>query len=82
MSNRFNKIFSNTSPKTKLVAYFVACYPTYEKSLEIIKEAIDSGVSICELGIATQEASGEGPIIKKAHDHCLEKNITLNGLYV
>ena len=32
MSNRFNKIFSNSSPKTKLVAYFVACYPTYEKS--------------------------------------------------
>ena len=77
LSNRFNKIFSNSSPKTKLVAYFVACYPTYEKSLEIIKEAIDSGVSICELGIATQEASGEGPIIKKAHDHCLERNITL-----
>ena len=50
----------------------------FEQShLEIIKKAIDSGVSICELGFPTQEASGEGPIIKRAHDHCLKKNITL-----
>ena len=77
LRNRFNKIFSSTNKKTKLVAYFVACYPSYEKSLEIIKKAIDSGVSICELGFPTQEASGEGPIIKRAHDHCLKKNITL-----
>ena len=77
MSNRFKKIFANKSPKTKMIAYFVACYPNFEQSLEIIKKSIDAGVSICEIGFPTQEASGEGIVIKNAHDHCLERNITL-----
>ncbi len=77
MSSRFKKIFSNKTPKTKMIAYFVACYPNFEKSLEIIKKSIDAGISICELGFPTQEASGEGTIIKNAHDHCLKRNVTL-----
>ena len=60
-----------------MIAYFVACYPNFEQSLEIIKKSIDAGVSICEIGFPTQEASGEGIVIKNAHDHCLERNITL-----
>ena len=77
MSNRFKKIFSNKSQKTKMIAYFVACYPNFEKSLEIIKKSIDAGVNICEIGFPTQEASGEGIVIKNAHDHCLQRNVTL-----
>ena len=30
-------ITSEKSPKTKLVAYFVGCYPDYKSSLETIK---------------------------------------------
>ena len=60
-----------------MIAYFVACYPNFEQSLEIIKKSIDAGVSICEIGFPTQEASGEGIVIKNAHDHCLKRNITL-----
>ena len=50
MSERLNKIFSKKTPKTKLVAYFVGCYPTFQTSLDVIKEAIDNGVSILEIG--------------------------------
>ena len=60
-----------------MIAYFVACYPSFEKSLELIKKSIDAGVNICELGFPTQEASGEGIVIKKAHDHCLERSVSL-----
>ncbi len=63
MSERLNKIFSKDIPKTKLVAYFVGCYPTFQISLDVIKEAIDNGVSILEIGFATSEASAEGKII-------------------
>jgi len=71
LSERLRKIFESNNPKTKLVAYFVGCYPNYEISLETIKEAIDNGVSIIEVGYCTSEASAEGPIIKEAHDHVL-----------
>ena len=71
MSERLKKIFKSKSPKTKLVAYFVGCYPDYKSSLETIKQAIDNGVSVIEVGYCTSEASAEGPIIKEAHDHVL-----------
>jgi len=60
-----------------MIAYFVACYPSFDQSLEIIKKSIDAGVNICEIGFPTQEASGEGIVIKNAHDHCLKRNVTL-----
>ncbi len=77
MSNRLENIFQSSSPKTKLVSYFVGCYPDPDLSFELIKQAIDNGVSILEIGYCTSEASAEGPIIKKAHDHVLENNFTL-----
>ena len=77
MSERIKKIFESSNPKTKLVAYFVGCYPDYKMSLESIKAAIDNGVSIIEIGYCTSEASAEGPIIKEAHDHVLANGWTL-----
>ena len=77
MSERLKKIFESKIPKTKLVAYFVGCYPDYKSSLETIKQAIDNGVSIIEVGYCTSEASAEGPIIKEAHDHVLSNGGSL-----
>ena len=65
LSKRLDKIFQSSTPKTKLVSYFVGCYPNPEKSFELIKQAIDNGVSVIEIGYCTSEASAEGPIIKK-----------------
>ncbi|NMN67479.1 tryptophan synthase alpha chain [Candidatus Pelagibacter ubique] len=80
MSDRLKKIFTEKLPKTKLVSYFVGCYPTPEISLELIKQAIDNGVSILEVGYVTSEASAEGPIIKAAHDYVLNKGHNLNDI--
>ena len=77
MSERLKKIFSEQKPKTKFVAYFVGCHPTFEKSLEIIKESIDSGVSIVEIGYSTSEASAEGPVIKAAQDRVIANGSSL-----
>ncbi len=78
MSDRFKKIFENNIPKTKLISYFVGCYPNPDQSFELIKQAIDNGVSILEIGYCTSEASAEGPVIKAAHDHVLKSGYTLN----
>ncbi len=80
MSKRLENIFSKAKPKTKLIAYFVGCHPTCDKSFEIIKEAIINGVSVIELGFSNSEASAEGPIIKSAQDRVLENNITLDDI--
>ena len=80
MSERLKKIFQLNNPKTKLVAYFVGCYPDYKTSLELIKKAIDNGVSVIECGYPTSEASAEGPVIKIAHDKVLENGDTLKDI--
>ena len=80
MSERLKKIFETPNPKTKLVSYFVGCYPDYKTCLELIKEAIDNGVSIIECGYPTSEASAEGPVIKKAHDKVLENGDTIKDI--
>ena len=80
LSERLEKIFKSPTPKTKLVSYFVGCYPTPEISLDLIKEAINNGVSILEIGYCTSEASAEGPIIKAAHDHVLSNGHNLNDI--
>ena len=80
MSDRLKKIFSEKEPRTKLISYFVGCYPDYDQSLSLMKEAIDNGVSILEIGYVTSEASAEGSIIKKAHDHVLSNGGNLNDI--
>ena len=80
MSERLKKIFESPNPKTKLVSYFVGCYPDYKTCLELIKEAIDNGVSIIECVYPTSEASAEGPVIKKAHDKVLENGDTIKDI--
>ncbi len=77
MSDRLKKIFLSKEPKTKFIAYFVGCHPTYKKSLEIIKQSIDNGVSIIEIGYSTSEASAEGPIIKAAQDRVIANGSSL-----
>jgi tryptophan synthase alpha chain len=80
LSERLDKIFNSPAPKTKLVSYFVGCYPTPEISLDLIKQAIDNGVSILEIGYCTSEAPAEGPIIKAAHDHVLSNGHNLQDI--
>ena len=77
MSKRFENIFKSKNPKTKLVSYFVGCYPDPDTCYELIKKAIDNGVSIIEIGYCTSEASAEGPVIKLAHDYVLKNGFTL-----
>ncbi len=80
MSKRLKKIFKSSNPKTKLVSYFVGCYPDYKTCLELIKQAIDNGVSIIECGYPTSEASAEGPVIKAAHDKVLKNGDNLKDI--
>ena len=77
MSKRLDKIFQNNKDKPKLITFFTGCDPTYETSLEILKEAAKNGSNILEIGYPTSEASAEGPIIKRSHDRVIAQKIGL-----
>jgi len=65
LSDRLKKIFLEKEPKTKLISYFVGCYPDYDQSLSLMKEAIDNGVSILEIGYCTQKPLLRALLLKK-----------------
>ena len=77
MSKRLDKIFQIDKDKPKLITFFTGCDPTYETSLEILKETAKNGASIIEIGYPTSEASAEGPVIKKSHDRVIAQKIGL-----
>jgi len=77
LSKRLDKIFQTDKDKPKLITFFTGCDPTYETSLEILKEAAKNGASILEIGYPTSEASAEGPVIKKSHDRVIAQKIGL-----
>ena len=52
----------------------------WQWSLELIKQAIDNGVSVIECGYPTSEASAEGPVIKLAHDQVGKRCISIKNI--
>jgi tryptophan synthase alpha chain len=80
LSERLDKIFKSPTPKTKLVSYFVGCYPTPEISLELIKKQLIMEYLYWKLDTVHQKLLLKGPIIKAAHDHVLSNGHNLNDI--
>lgn len=59
-----------------LIPFFVLGDPDEERSLEIIKTAIDAGADILELGIPFSDPIADGPTIQKADIRALQAGMT------
>jgi len=55
-----------------LIGYLVSGDPSPETSLQFIKEGIEAGIDILELGIPSQEPKLDGPIIQRGHQRAIE----------
>lgn len=62
--------------KAALIPFFVLGDPDYQKSLTLIKGAIDAGADILELGIPFSDPIADGPTIQKADIRALESGMT------
>ena len=67
--------------KKALVAYLVAGDPDIESTLQLMNLFVESGVDVLEIGVPFTDPIAEGPIIQKAHDRALEKNISLTAIF-
>ena len=63
------------------VAYLVAGDPDIESTLQLMNLFVESGVDVLEIGVPFTDPIAEGPIIQKAHDRALEKNISLTAIF-
>ena len=62
--------------KAALIPFFVLGDPDYQRSLTLIKGAIDAGADILELGIPFSDPIADGPTIQKADIRALEAGMT------
>ena len=71
----YKDIFANRD-KAALIPFFVLGDPDYDRSLTLIKGAIDAGADILELGIPFSDPIADGPTIQKADIRALEAGMT------
>jgi len=62
--------------KAALIPFFVLGDPDYQRSLTLIKGAIDAGADILELGIPFSDPIADGPTIQKADIRALQAGMT------
>ena len=81
--NRLTKRLADLKKQNKkaLVAYLVAGDPDIESTLQLMNLFVESGVDVLEIGVPFTDPIAEGPIIQKAHDRALEKNISLTAIF-
>ncbi len=66
-------VFENKKP---LICYFMAGYPSIEKSFETAKALIEAGADILEVGVPFSDPVADGPTIQVAHEKAVKDGIT------
>ncbi|MCU6709573.1 tryptophan synthase subunit alpha [Paenibacillus sp. J5C_2022] len=55
-----------------LVGYLVAGDPAREASLSMVRESVEAGIDVVELGVPGRRPEMDGPIIQRAHKRALD----------
>ncbi|SDW50708.1 tryptophan synthase, alpha chain [Kandleria vitulina] len=64
-----------------LIAFVTAGDPTLEKTKENIKEIVDAGATLVEIGIPFSDPIAEGPIIQEASLRALTHGVKVNEIF-
>ncbi len=72
----YKETFSQLN-RAALIPFFVIGDPDFDTSLEIVKNAIDSGADILELGIPFSDPIADGPVIQKADIRAMKSGINM-----
>lgn len=62
---------------SKLVVYVTVGDPSIDVSREVILAAIDAGADVIELGVPFSDPLADGPVIQRASERALKRNVTL-----
>ncbi|MGD0077616.1 MAG: tryptophan synthase subunit alpha [Sedimentisphaerales bacterium] len=72
----YKEVFSELK-HAAVIPFFVIGDPDYKTSLAIVKNAVDAGADILELGIPFSDPIADGPTIQKADIRSLKKGMTV-----
>ncbi len=66
-----------THSRKALVLYWVAGYPSEERTLEVVRVAHESGVDLMEMGVPFSDPMADGPVIQAASHAALARGMTV-----
>ena len=83
MDNRISIKFEDLRNKNQkaLITFLTAGDPDIETTYKVVKEMIDNGIDILEIGIPFSDPLAEGPTIEKASYRALASNTTTDDVF-
>ncbi len=76
IERKFNEL--KKKREKALILYFTAGFPSFEKSIEIIKKSVEKGADIIEIGIPFSDPIADGPIIQYTSSKAIENGINVD----
>ena len=70
----YNDVFNGNG--TALIPFFVLGDPDFDRSLELIRTAVEAGADVLELGIPFSDPIADGPTIQRADVRALDDGMT------
>ncbi|MFD0713002.1 tryptophan synthase subunit alpha [Paenibacillus sp. GCM10027626] len=69
--NRETWLAAKKREESLLIGYLVAGDPTAGESLQMLKESVEAGIDVVEMGVPSPNPEMDGPIIQRAHQRAL-----------
>ncbi|MCD6407799.1 tryptophan synthase subunit alpha, partial [bacterium] len=81
--NKIDEKFKYLEEKNEkaLILYFTAGFPSFDKSIEIIKNAEKYGADIIEIGVPFSDPIADGPIIQYTSYEALRNGMNLKKVF-
>jgi len=80
MSKRIADILAKRGSRKLLVPFFTVGYPTFKRSLELVRAAVDEGADMVELGMPFSDPMADGPQIQFSSQVALKNDTTLKSV--
>lgn len=81
MTNKINKLFSESKDRKLLSIYFCAGCPTLNNTADVIKTLERNGIDMIEVGIPFSDPMADGVVIQGAATQALKNGMTLRILF-
>jgi len=74
----FARVRSVTPPRTALIPYVTAGYPSAQATPALMHALVSAGADIIELGVPFSDPMADGPVIQKASEHAIAQGVGLS----